>query len=76
VDDDLCIRIRSYELAFIEVVAQIDREHVIHGLVMIGEGVSEDTSPREKAIRKGAIDLLRRALDRYDRPEFGLEWRD
>jgi hypothetical protein len=74
--DDVYRRIRSYELAFIEVVSQIDREHIIAGVVSIGEGVFDDITREERDIRRGAIELLRRALDRYDRPEEGMRWRE
>lgn len=74
--DEIDRRICSYELAFIEVVAQIDREHIIAGLVSVGEGLYDDVNEEERDIRRGAINLLREALDRYDRPELGLQWRD
>jgi hypothetical protein len=74
--DDVHRRICSYELALIEVVAQIDREHIIAGLVAIGEGLYDDINDEERGIRRGAINLLKEALDRYDRPELGLQWRD
>ena len=74
--DDVHRRLRSYELAFIEVVANLDREHIIAGLVSIGEGLFDDTTAEERDIRRGAIELLRRALDRFDRPEEGLGWQE
>ena len=74
--DEVRQRIRSYELAFIEVVAHIDREHIIAGLVSVGEGLFDSIGKDERRIRRGAIDLLKAALDHFDRPEEGMQWRE
>jgi len=69
---DACRLIKSYELALSEVVADIDRARIIAVVVAIAETLVEDISDDERAVRVGAIALLRKALDRYDRPARGL----
>jgi hypothetical protein len=69
-------RIRSYELALIEVMAHIDREHILAGLISIGEGLFDDVSDEERKIRLGAIVLLRTALEYFDRPGDGMQWQE
>ena len=72
--DEVFQRIRSYELALVEVIAHIDREHIIAGLISIGEMLFEDVSDEERKIRLGAIVLLKTALDYFDHPGDGMQW--
>jgi hypothetical protein len=74
--DEVFQRIHSYELALIEVMAHIDREHIIASLISIGEGLFDDLSNEERKIRLGAIILLRTALDHFDRPGDGMQWQE
>ena len=69
-------RIRSYELALIEVMAHMDREHILAGLISVGEGLFDDVSDEERKIRLGAIVLLRTALEYFDRPADGMQWQE
>ena len=74
--DEVFHRIRSYELALVEVMAHIDREHIIAGLISIGEMLFDDVSDEERKIRLGAIVLLKTALDYFDRPADGMQWQE
>ena len=72
--DDLARRIDGYELALIEVVAHLDRGHLIAGLEAIHEGLVDGINAHERASRLTAIDLLERALTRQTQPANGLDW--
>jgi len=66
--DELELRIAGHELALIEVVAHIDRDHILAGLQAIRDGVVEGVSEDERVIRNQALGLLDDALRRYDPP--------
>jgi hypothetical protein len=72
--DDLARRIDGYQLALIEVVAYLDREHLIAGLEAVHDGLVDGIGAHERASRLEAIDLLERALTRQTEPASRLHW--
>jgi ClpP class serine protease len=69
--DELELRIAGHELALIEVVAHIDREHIVSGMQAIRDGLVDDVSEDEGVIREQALGMLDDALRRYDPPAGG-----
>ncbi len=72
--DELELRIATHETAVIEVVAHIDRDHIIAGMNAIREGLVDGAGSDERAIKLSAIQLLEDALHRFDPPAIGLHW--
>jgi hypothetical protein len=65
-------RVAAHELALIEVVAHLDRDHIIAGMKAIRTGLVVDVSVDERTIRGAAYELLEYALQRYDPPAGGM----
>jgi hypothetical protein len=72
--DDLAQRIDGYQLALIEVVAHLDREHLIAGLEAVHDGLVDGIGAHERGSRLTAIDILERALTLQTEPSLGLYW--
>ena len=72
--DDLARRIDGYQLALIEVVAYLDRAHLIAGLEAVHDGLHDAIGAHERASRLQAIDILERALALKTEPARGLYW--
>jgi hypothetical protein len=65
-------RIAAHEMALIEVVAHLDRDHVEAGLKAIRAGLMIGISEDERVIRCQAIQLLEDAMGRFDPPAGGM----
>lgn len=72
--DELELRIQGHEMAFIEVVAHIDREHMVAAISAVRAGLVDGVCQDERAIRVQAMGLLDDAMRRYEPPAIGMHW--
>ena len=72
--DELEHPIHGHKLALIEVVAHVDRKHILGGMEAIGTGLLDKIAADERVIRLKAIRLLEDAMRRYDPPATGMHW--
>ncbi len=70
--DEIELRVAARELALIEVVAHLDRDHIIAGMKAIRAGLAFDICEDERVIRRQAYQLLEDAMRRFDPPAGGM----
>ena len=73
--DEIAQRIAAHELALIEVVAHIDRDHIREGIKAIRAGLVVGITEEERVIRIAAIELLEDAATHYDQPAVRMHWK-